>query len=260
MAYQGVFNGYEETEEKDPDGLLQKLEKHGVLERDHNLFVRDGRMLVQFVPDWADAESTQNLLNLKWDLIVQTDDGLEYYANETTGRKFALMKGLLSADMFNAVSFGNLHELTIPEEEGGKAFGFDGIMRRMKAEDRTRAVFNGADIPSPPFSREDELQTVIHKKAEFKKELIKELGLPESEFKNFFAGAVTRITDQKGIDRLVSALPALANIRGPDGQKVRIIILGTAVDIDEEGKRVEAALRALAKESGTKSPGHFGLL
>ncbi|MGH7197161.1 MAG: glycogen/starch synthase [Candidatus Omnitrophota bacterium] len=261
MAYQGPFNGYltapygTVAEAASKDDVIRKLLRSGVLEEGQNIFVRNGQTIIQTVPDSAEPLSRSNLLDLPHQIITSKDNGIEYYAGPEFGHKFSVMKGLSFADIVNAVSRGNLGEMMISKDEGGQAFNFEGLMNAMADQKKTRAVFNGVTVRSR-FLPKDSLETVKKKKDDFKKELMEALKLAGEE-KDFYVGVVSRISDQKGLDRLVEAMPALAAIRGPEGQQVRIVVLGKAstdkkkVDgkeqfVDPVGVRVEGQLKELA--------------
>ncbi|HXV18507.1 MAG TPA: glycogen/starch synthase, partial [Candidatus Omnitrophota bacterium] len=234
----------------DTDGLYQKLARHNILRVGRNLSIRDGRTLIQIVPDWADNNARTNLLNLEQRLITSTDNGLEYFKIPTSGNKFSLMKGLIFSQVFNAVSQGNLDEMMIPTASGGRAFDFDGIIRSMAAKGHVRAVFNGTDIETP-FKETDSVEDIVRKKAEGKAKLTQRLeamGAKNIYPDTFFVGLVSRIADQKGLDRLILAMRDISQMSGPVGQKVRVVLLAKASPDDQGGIRMENELKRLATQ------------
>ncbi|MBI1977655.1 MAG: glycogen/starch synthase, partial [Candidatus Omnitrophica bacterium] len=253
MAYQGVFNGYLLVALN--DRLVKRLVADGVLEEGLNLQQRRNQTIVQIIPDTDDSNRQNNLLNLPYEIITRPDQGLEYHAiRPVTGNKFSLMKGLMFADRFNAVSRGNLQELTIAEVEGGTAFGFEGIMQQMTAQGRVAAVFNGveANPAKDPYLRTDGYvpfnDGIVRRKVQNKLALIQEL---EDKYKfdvsekDFLLFNVGRITQQKGLSDFKQAfIEKLAALRGPRGEKVKLVILGATED--EGGKKILAELNRLS--------------
>src|SRR5205807_269714 len=154
-------------------------------------------------------------------------DGVEFYGG------FSLLKaGIFYADRLTTVSPTYAAEIQTP------AFGngLDGLLR--SRADRLTGILNGVDpqIWSPehdallprPYGADD----AIAGKAAAKAALQQRFGLDDEPTALF--GAVTRLTPQKGLDLLLSALPGLVESGG------RLALLGSG-DADLEQGFAEAA-------------------
>lgn len=130
-------------------------------------------------------------------------DGYEFW-----GRISALKAGLTSADKLTTVSPSYARELLTPEF----GMGMDGLLRA-RAADLT-GILNGIDIEAwnpetdpgiAPFA------TPAGKK-KAKAALLKEFGLPKAD--GPLCIVVSRLSEQKGLDVLIDALPALVDRGG----------------------------------------------
>ncbi len=156
-------------------------------------------------------------------------EGVEFY-----GSLSFLKAGLYYADRITTVSPTYAREIQTPE--GG--MGFDGLLRKRSAH--LRGILNGIDeelwdpardpLLAAPFDAQQ-----IEEKATNKAALQRGLDLSESP-RTFLAGVVGRLTEQKGIDLVVAALPELL------GLGAQVAVLGS-------GDRVLE--RALAKAART---------
>lgn len=139
-----------------------------------------------------------------------TPDGLEYF-----GQVSALKAGLIFADRLTTVSPTYAHELMRPDF----GMGLDGVIRNRRGA--MQGILNGIDenVWSP------EVDAHIHQykspagKRANKTALRDIFGLPEAA--GPLCVVVSRLTDQKGLDLLVEALP---NLLERDGQ---LALLGT---------------------------------
>ncbi len=144
-------------------------------------------------------------------------DGFEYWDQIS-----ALKAGLNWADRITTVSPTYAGELLTPEF----GMGLDGVLRARR--DVLSGILNGVDTDawSPPY------KSPAGKKR-FKKKLQKRLGLPETH--GPLAVVVSRLTEQKGLDILLDALPRLLDEGG------QLAVLGTG------DPRLEAAFRDAAQ-------------
>ncbi len=118
-------------------------------------------------------------------------DGFEYW-----GQISALKAGLVRADRITTVSPTYAAELLTPEF----GMGLDGVLRARR--DRLSGILNGVDLSdwAPPYR-------LASGKVKHKARLRAEMGLPEAE--GPLCVVVSRLTEQKGLDLLLEALPAL---------------------------------------------------
>lgn len=127
-----------------------------------------------------------------------TREGLEYW-----GQISALKAGLLHADRLTTVSPTYARELMTPEF----GMGLDGVLR-MRREDLS-GILNGIDLDvwSPGVDSHIKPYKTPRGKAANKAALRAEFGLPDAD--GPLCVVVSRLTDQKGLDLLRDALPAL---------------------------------------------------
>jgi len=157
-------------------------------------------------------------------------DGVEYY-----GQLSFIKAGIVYADRVTTVSPNYAREIQTPEF----GHGLDGLLRERRAT--LSGILNGIDdrVWNPardpflvaPYSRQR-----LAGKAACKIALQEEFGL-RVDAGLPLAGMVSRMVEQKGIDLLIEALPALFE------QPLQIVVLGTG------DARYEQALRALAKQN-----------
>lgn len=170
-------------------------------------------------------------INLGWELF--TPEGIEFYGNVNF-----LKAGLITADLLNTVSETYAKEILRPEF----GFGLDGVLRK-RAED-LYGILNGIDeeewnprtdslLPSR-YSADDLAGKAVCKKALF----TRFAGMDDeaSIERTPIIGMVTRLSEQKGLDLVLQALPGLAPF------DVKLVILGKG---DERFHRAlgEAATR-----------------
>ncbi|WOI54917.1 glycogen synthase GlgA [Palleronia sp. LCG004] len=162
------------------------------------------------------------------ELKLQPEDfhmgGFEFW-----GRISALKAGLVWSDKITTVSPTYARELA--QEAFG--MGFDGLIRQR--QDDLVGILNGidtdlwnpaADIHAPPFRSPAG-------KSRAKKALRQEMGLPDGD--GPLAVVVSRLTEQKGLDLLLEALPAFLARGG------QIALLGTGSAAFESAWRLAAA-------------------
>ncbi|HVW86119.1 MAG TPA: glycogen/starch synthase, partial [Bryobacteraceae bacterium] len=123
-------------------------------------------------------------------------DGIEFW-----GKISFLKAGLVYADELNTVSRKYAEEIQTPEY----GFGLDGLLRDRR--DSLVGILNGVDytrwnpatdkdIPGP-YSAED-----LTGKRNCKRELLREMGLPDAAMDRPLLGIVSRFASQKGFDLL----------------------------------------------------------
>ncbi len=157
---------------------------------------------------------------LRLDTRRFTAQGFEFY-----GRVSALKAGLVGADKLTTVSPTYAEELLRPEF----GMGLDGVMRARR--DDLVGILNGID--EEVWGPEDDPQVIPYRdpegKAANKTALRREFGLPEAA--GPLCVVVSRLTEQKGLDLLIEALPALL---GRGGQ---LAVLGSGEGWMEESFR-----------------------
>lgn len=128
---------------------------------------------------------------LRLDPARFTQDGYEFW-----GQVSALKAGLVAADALTTVSPRYALELMTPEF----GMGLDGLMRHRRAD--LHGILNGIDetVWTPPYADRAG-------KAAARAALRRELGLPASD--GPLCIVVSRLTQQKGLDLLLEALPVL---------------------------------------------------
>lgn len=155
-------------------------------------------------------------------------EGVEFY-----GKMNFMKAGIVYADLVGTVSPTYAREIQTAEF----GYGLDGLLRSRSSV--LSGILNGidADVWNPakdPEIARSYTRSTIARKAEDKRALQKEAGLPTSGNMPVL-GMVSRITEQKGLDILLTALPDLLDLGA------QVIILGTGE------KRYEEPLATLAK-------------
>ncbi len=152
-----------------------------------------------------------------------TPAGYEYW-----GHVSALKAGLTLADRLTTVSPTYAREL-MTESFG---MGLDGVIRDRRAV--LSGILNGIDeeVWNPATDTHVAAYTRPAGKAENKARLRAELGLPDAD--GPLCVLVSRLTAQKGLDLLLSALPVLLSRRG------QLAVLGTGEPALEEAFRMAA--------------------
>jgi len=147
-----------------------------------------------------------------------TPHGFEFY-----GKISALKAGIVYADAISTVSPTYAAEL-MTQEFG---MGLDGVLRTRRAQ--LSGILNGIDesLWTPPYK-------TARGKAKYKKALRDHMGLPEAD--GPLLVVVSRLTEQKGLDLLLAAMPGFLDQGG------QVAVLGTGDAKLEEAFR-EAAER-----------------
>ena len=132
-----------------------------------------------------------------------TPDGFEYW-----GQISALKAGLMGANKINTVSQTYADELLTPEF----GLGMDGVMRTRHTD--LTGILNGIDLDvwNPTTDPNITVYKNPSEKTTNKRALRKEFGLGPA--KGPLCVLVSRLTEQKGIDLLLDALPALLDQGG----------------------------------------------
>ena len=132
-----------------------------------------------------------------------TPDGFEYW-----GQISALKAGLMGANKINTVSQTYADELLTPEF----GLGMDGVMRTRHTD--LTGILNGIDLDvwNPTTDPNITVYKNPSEKTANKRALRKEFGLGPA--KGPLCVLVSRLTEQKGIDLLLDALPALLDQGG----------------------------------------------
>lgn len=163
------------------------------------------------------------------------DGGFEFW-----GRINALKAGLIWADRITTVSPTYARELTRPEFGGG----LDGVIRSRAGV--LSGILNGIDTDAWNPAKDPALVARYRTprgKLRNRKALREEFGLPPSD--GPLCAVVSRLTQQKGLDLLLDALPALLDRGG------QLVLLGTG----------EAALERAYRTAAKTYPGvavHIG--
>ncbi|MFZ5961419.1 glycogen synthase GlgA [Thalassococcus sp. BH17M4-6] len=146
-----------------------------------------------------------------------TPDGFEYY-----GQISALKAGLIYADAISTVSRTYASELMTPEF----GMGLDGVLRDRQSV--LTGILNGIDLDvwTPPYDSPDG-------KAAVTRDLREVMGLPEADGPLFVV--ISRLTEQKGLDLLIDALPDLIEAGG------QLALLGSGDPGMESAFRTAAA-------------------
>lgn len=132
-----------------------------------------------------------------------TADGLEYYGNLST-----LKAGLMFADKVTTVSPTYARELTTPEF----GMGLNGVIKARGGD--VSGILNGIDttVWSPAADPLIKPYKTASGKRQNKTALRKEFGLPKTD--GPLCVVISRLTEQKGLDLLLQALPALTDRGG----------------------------------------------
>jgi starch synthase len=132
-----------------------------------------------------------------------SSEGVEYFGNVST-----LKAGLVYADELTTVSPTYAQELMMPEF----GMGMDGLLRHRQAD--LTGILNGIDesVWSPELDVHISTYKTPRGKASNKKALRAEFGLHDSD--GPLCVVVSRLTEQKGLDILLEALPTLLSRGG----------------------------------------------
>lgn len=132
-----------------------------------------------------------------------TPNGFEFY-----GKISALKAGIVYSDAVSTVSPTYAQEL-MTEDFG---MGMDGVLRTRRTE--VSGILNGIDeaLWQPPYK-------TARGKAKYKRALRDHMGLPDAD--GPLLVVVSRLTEQKGLDLLLAAMPGFLDIGG------QVAVLGT---------------------------------
>lgn len=163
------------------------------------------------------------LRQLRLDPARFTPEGFEYWGNIS-----ALKAGLMGADRLTPVSPTYAEELMTPEF----GMGLDGVMRDRRAD--LSGILNGIDedVWNPATDDQIAPYKTPKGKAKAKAALREEFCLPDAE--GPLCCVVSRLTEQKGLDLLIEALPALLERGG------QLALLGSGDAALEEAFRQAA--------------------
>lgn len=163
----------------------------------------------------------ERLTGLRLPKAEFTRDGFEFW-----GQINMLKAGIVGADKISTVSPTYAHELTTPEY----GMGLDGVLAGRRLD--LSGILNGIDTElwNPATDPEIVNFKTARGKARAKARLEREFGLPAAD--GPLCIVVSRLTNQKGLDLLLEALPALVDRGG------RLAVLGTG------DRKLEAAYRA----------------
>ena len=139
-------------------------------------------------------------------------DGIEYF-----GKLSALKSGLMLSDWISTVSPTYARELRTPEF----GMGLEGVLRKREAQ--LSGILNGIDERSwdPRIDREIRTYDSLDGKRANRDALLSEFGLDDTD--GPLAVVVSRLTDQKGLDVLLRALPTLTARGG------NLVLLGSGM-------------------------------
>lgn len=148
--------------------------------------------------------------------------GMEFY-----GRFSALKAGLVYADAITTVSPTYAHEILTPEYGDG----LDGTLRAL--QNKLVGILNGVDYEQWSPDKDSLIPHAYHidnldQKRANKLALLQENGLSEDLTHPVF-GIVSRLTEQKGLDLALDAMPALLE------KGARLIVLGSGDKALESG-------------------------
>ena len=169
------------------------------------------------------------LTGLGWDVF--TPDGIEFWGNMNF-----LKAGLVYSDVITTVSDTYSHEIQTP----AYGQGLESVLKRRSAD--LYGIVNGIDYTEwdpahDPAIAKTYSGAKLSNKQECKRALQKTFGLPGSPAP--LIGMVSRLTDQKGLDILLDALPAILS------RNVQLVILGNG---DEHYHRMLTDVSALHRD------------
>jgi starch synthase len=132
-----------------------------------------------------------------------TVEGMEFW-----GRLSLLKGGIVFADALNTVSRKYAEEIQTPEY----GFGMDGLLRDRRSV--LSGILNGADYgrwnpETDPYLPAHYSTQDLAGKQICKRELLREMGLPESAMERPLLGIISRFAGQKGLELIGEVAPAL---------------------------------------------------
>jgi starch synthase len=132
-----------------------------------------------------------------------TPAGMEFW-----GRISLLKAGIVFADSLNTVSRKYAEEIQTPEY----GFGMDGLLRDRRGV--LSGILNGADYArwnpeTDPYLPAHYSAADLTGKQTCKRELLREMGLPESAMGRPLLGIISRFAGQKGLDLIGEVAPAV---------------------------------------------------
>jgi starch synthase len=174
--------------------------------------------------------SRMPMTNLGWDMF--TPEGVEFY-----GKVNFLKAGLIAADVLSTVSETYSREILLPSD----GFGLDGVLK--KREQNLYGIVNGIDYGEWDPAQDKLLPFNYHQKdlsgkSRCKRELLKmvfQAGHKNREDQIPLLGMVTRLSEQKGLDLVLQAIPEILSFG------VRLVILGKGDERFQKSFREVAA-------------------
>lgn len=142
-------------------------------------------------------------------------DGIEFW------ERINFMKaGIVYADIINTVSKKYSEEIQTPEY----GYGLDGILRKRKED--LYGIINGVDYKewnpaNDPYIKKNYDLNNLSGKKECKRDLLRELNLPQSLENLPLLGMISRLTDQKGFDLLHEIMDELLSL------DIGLVLLGS---------------------------------
>jgi starch synthase len=129
-------------------------------------------------------------------------------AMEFWGKLSLLKGGIVFADALNTVSKKYAEEIQTPEY----GFGMDGLLRDRRGV--LSGILNGADYgrwnpETDPYLPEHYSAADLSGKQTCKRELLREMGLPEGAIGRPLLGIISRFAQQKGLELIAEVAPAL---------------------------------------------------
>jgi len=177
--------------------------------------------------------SADRIRTLKLDEWRFTRDHYEFW-----GQISAIKAGLTGADKVNTVSSTYAEELMTPQF----GMGMDGVLQSRKAD--LTGIVNGIDLDvwNPTTDPEIARYKTAKGKSKAKASLRAEFGLPDSD--GPLCVLVSRLTEQKGIDLLIDALPNLLErggqlaLLGSGDTHLEVALLELAAQHDGVGVKI----------------------
>jgi len=179
-----------------------------------------------------------------WRLASMRIDGADFHPGlaEYWGQVSALKTGLVTADRITTVSPTYAREILTPEF----GMGLQGVLRERRAD--LTGILNGIDTAAwdPQTDPNITPYNQARGKAPNRAALLTEFGLPEGN--GPLCIVISRLTEQKGLDLLLAALPGLTDRGG------RLALLGSGDPALEAAWRAAAAHPNVSVRIGYDEP------
>ncbi|MGS4944090.1 glycogen synthase GlgA [Meridianimarinicoccus sp. RP-17] len=179
-----------------------------------------------------------------WRVASMRIDGADFHPGlaEYYGQVSALKTGLLTADRLTTVSPTYAREILTPEF----GMGLQGVLRDRRAD--LTGILNGIDTTAwdPQTDPNITPYNQARGKAPNRAALLEEFGLPEGD--GPLCIVISRLTEQKGLDLLLEALPSLTDQGG------RLALLGSGDPGLEQAWRAAAAHPNVSVRIGYDEP------